>query len=414
MRKKILFIGHISNAKLREHLELRSFSCENKFREFLGFIQVQIFDVGAWNTVFCDIFSRHGEYEFYVVSFHYGMKKKIQRFDENGVHYIFLKQNLSLIQIIINKFTHYVEKNDYKNYQRKVLQAITGIDPVLVILCGAENPIYSASVLDIPKKPIFVIIQTLLSSKKRIEMNVGSEYRRDVEKRIIKHANYFGTNDNEEINYIKSINPKAKIYSFVFPTFIPPLYNNEKKESDFVFYARGISKFKGIEDALDAFAIVKQQHPHIIMNVIGSCSLSYLDILKKKCDNLNILNNVNFCGFFNSMEDAFRQVQKSRCILVPGITASLNSTIREGMFMRIPTVCYETEATKIINKDNKCLFTAITGDVPGLASQMRFVINNVSDVSRIVSNALEYAQTHFGINAVEASLMDTIHSVLND
>lgn len=413
-RIKIVFLCHFSNAEIRNNLDLKNYKFRNILKKIRGLSLFDYDDFAIWVSDYIQEFENHPEYEFHIVAPHKGMKKEFQHFEIRGVNYSFYKCDSNYIVDLSNQFFHLKEKNDYSQERRRISSIVESLCPDIIILCGAENPYYSSGVLDIENTPIVVILQTLLNDPKRIEMAIGSSYRRRIESEIFRHAKFFCTTDNTEAGIIRDINAGANILPVLFPSHRPIVQIPNTKDYDFVFFARSISKNKGIEHVLEALAIVKLKKPNVRLNVIGGCAPDYKNQLDTIIMNKGINDNVVFSGYFNQIQDTYKNVVKSRSVVVPGITASLNSTIREAMLIGLPTICYETFATVEINQEKQCLFTAKMEDVQELAKQMLITIDN-PNLARIVGdNGKEYAEREFGNESIVNNLLRYSTQIINN
>lgn len=407
---KIVFLCHFSNPIVRESLKLKSYSFRNKLYGLKG---ISIYnDFAIWVSEYISEFENHPEFEFHIVAPHRGMKNEFENYDYKGVHYHFFKCNGNLLYDTLNAKLKIEENNSFRNNREKIRSVIMGINPDLVILCGAENPYYSIGVLDIINVPVYVILQTFLNDSKRIEMGVGTPYRRKIEIEIFRHAHYYCTNDENAINKIKEVNCNAVVLPAGFPTHRPVISTPPPKEYDFVFFARYVKKNKGIEDLLHALALVKKYYSEVRLDVIGECSVDYKRRLDEQINSLMIENNVVFAGYYDNINDAYYNVAKARCVVVPGITAGLNSTVRESMLMGLPTICYESSASEIVNKDNCCLITAKMEDAEDLAKQMIYVLDYPEQAETIAKNGMDYADRVFSNEAIVNKLLDNCRKII--
>ncbi len=409
-KPKIVFLCHFSNAIIRERLDLNNY----KFRNVLKGHRQQLYDDFAiWVSDYIAEFEKHPDVEFHIIAPHYGLKSEIQSFELNGIRYHFFKSNNGIIHTVLEKTFHNEEKEYYPSNRKKISTIIKNVNPDLIILCGAENPYYSLGALDVTDKPVYVILQTLLNDPKRVEMGVGNAYRRKVETAIFKHAVYFCTSGEKEIDRIKECNTDAVILSAGFPTHRPQVVLPIEKEYDYVFFARSVTKNKGIEDLIHALSLVVKKNDALRLNIIGAVENGYKKNLAGLIAELGIANNVHFSGYFQQVADTYKNVAKAKVVVVPGITAGLNSTVREAMLMGLPTICYETTATKQINDDNICLLTAPMEDIETLANQMLFAITCSEQAREISENGKAYAELHFSNEAIVNKLLDNCRIILN-
>ena len=403
---KIVFLCHFSNPLVRKNLELKNFNFRNCIAKILHRKPYNYDDFAIWVSDYIKEFEKHNDFEFWVVAPHRGMKVEKQTFDVNGIHYFFYKCDYNFFCSFLNSKFHLQEKTDFRTNRKRIKTIIDGIQPNVIILCGAENPYYSLGVLDIKNLPVYVILQTLLNDPKRIEMGVGSPYRRKSELEVFCHARFFSTIVKQEIEVIKRVNNKAVFLHSGFPTHRPEVPIPDNKDYDFVFFSRYVTKNKGIEDLLKALLIVKNTHKEIRLNIIGEIKDDYKKLLDDLIQRTELSNNVYFSGYFLQIGDMYKNVVKARVVVVPGITAALNSTVRESMLIGLPTICYETFATEDINKEKCCLITAQMGNVNGLAKQMQWAIENTANLQDIAKNGKEYAEKVFGNETIVNRMLD--------
>lgn len=409
---KIVFISRFSNAMVRENLSLKKYRLRNFLRHIHKEKPIVYDDFALWTTEYIAEFEKHKEIEFHIVAQHRGLKKPFQNFNNNGIHYHFYKCDGNWFSDFFrSKLSLELRSNYFKN-RKRTLSIINRIQPDLIILCGAENPHYGTAVLDIKDKPICVILQTLLNDPKRIEMNVGTPYRRHIEVEVFKHANYFCTTSEEAMSFIRSKNKNAVFFPIRFPTHRPTIDIPKEKECDFVFFARNITKNKGIEDVLEALAIVKQSHQNVVLHVIGGCNDEYRSRLDDRINHFGLQNNVRFLGYFQEIEDSYAKVVRAKVVVIPGITAALNSTVRESMLMGMPTICYESDVTIEINSVETNLLTTKWCDVEELAKTMVYALENPNDIQKIAQNGKRYAEKTFGNEAIVNELVESCIKII--
>lgn len=411
---KIAYICHFSNQRIRKYLHLKSFWLGNLLRKVARIQQVTYVDFASWNNNFINILSNNKDYECNVVSYHLGMKREEQQFTINNTHYFFIREKEYLLKKIWNTIIHSGEDNTYPNAASNIKKVVDKIDPDIIVVCGAENPIYSSSALCFKDKPVFVILQTLLNSPKRIELGIGTPYRRQLENDIFRQINYFGSFNIFEAHYIKGVNPNAFCFKIMFPSSAPQCDSIQDKNYDFVFFANGLSKYKGTEDVLKGFSIVQKKYPNSKLNVIGSCDASYKVQLESIMEECGIRGNVFFNERYPRQVDMLNQVMRSKIAVLPGITASLNSTVRESMYMGIPVITYENDVTGIINREKKCVLTAKMEDIFDLGMKMLFAYENPSEMVKMAFNARDYAENTFSKEAVGKQLYSILEAVMEN
>lgn len=409
-KQKIVFLCHVSNPEVRAHLDLHTYPLRRFVYKMKGG-KTLYEDFAIWVTDYIEEFEKHPEYEFHIVAPHWGMKRNRQDYDQNGIHYHFFKCNKGVVYTFFDKSFHLEEQNNFANNRKKIATIMAGISPDLVLMCGAENPYYALGVLDIKDKPVYVILQTLLNDPKRIEAGLATPYKRKMELEIFRHARYFCTSGEKDINKIKEVNPNAVILPVRFPSHRPVVEIPEKKEYDFVFFAMHIAVNKGIEDVLKALSLVKKNKKDVSLNIIGKCPQEYKHFLDNLVIDLGLETCVHFSGFYQQIQETFENVVKARAALVPGIT-TVNSTVRESMYMGMPTIVYDLPGIQAINKEQHCVFAAEVENVESLAKQMLFVLENPEQAQQVAANGKAYAERVYSNAAIVDKLLDYCRQIV--
>lgn len=403
MKTKIVLLACFSNAEIRNHLSI-GYSCINRFfRHVLNRKGIAERDLSPWVGDYIKVFEQMTDYDFYVISPHAGMAKEYQSFNIKGINYCFINRELPLFIRLYDRITNYLKRTDYLWFRKRIAKIINQIHPDLFILSGAENIDYSIACLDVTC-PKLIILQTLLNSKKRIDFGVGNPYRREMEKEILASGHFFAISENEEKTFIKGINPSALFYPFVYPTSQPPLFPSERKDYDFIFFAGVLSRFKGTSDVIRAFEGVHNKHPLAKLAIIGDCPVQYKSELELEIERNNLNSNIFLLGSFPSHQEMFRNVQKARFAVLPGITAPLNTTVREAMLIGLPTIVYGNEVTSVINSSATCVLEALMENTDDLTLKMIYALEHDGEMAEIGRRGKVYADDHFTPKAVGENL----------
>lgn len=413
MKTKIAYICHFSTPPIRERLHLKSLFWTNLLRRVVGIPKLEYCDSGTWNADFIKAFENNKKYECYVIGHHFGMRDTIQRFVLNGINYNFFQEKEHIHKKILSHLLHKREEESYAFFLHQIKSFVDAINPDLVIICGAENAIYSPSALFIKNKPIFVFLQTLLNLPKRVEMGIGTLTRRKIEDSVIKHSGYFGTIEFEELEYIKKRNPHAECLKLMFPLADPKIDSCIEKDFDFVFFANGLSKHKGTEDALRGFVKVCKAHRNATFVLIGTCIEEYKTFLNNILEAAGIKDNVTFIEHFPLKTDVLKQITKAKYVVLPSITAALNSTVREAMYIGLPTIVYETSVTRVINQQEINLLEAKMEDVDDLGKKMLFAYEHPNDMEEMAKRAKLYAKNNFSTEAVAKIIEEDVDAIMN-
>lgn len=414
MNKRIVtFICQFSNEMVRSHLSLSSYRVENFVRTRLGHKPRGYMDRVIWVTEYIKGFELDAECEYHIISPHPGMKKTKQSFDINGIHYHFVRQEPFFLIHYLNEHFKVYQKNYYRRNRKLINGFVSAINPDLVVLCGAENPYYATSILDIKDKPIFTILQSLRNNPKLIKYE-NNKWLLEAERLVLKHSNFFGGGGHEFYNILKGIVDNPIFLKLGFPQGTPPLFPEIRKEFDFIFYAARIGKNKGIEDVLKAFKKVVDIYPSAKLTIAGGCADYYRSFL---IDTYivpeKIENNIKICGFFPRFEDVYKEVQKARFVVIPGISAALNGTVRESMQMGMPVIVYRTSATDNINNDQQRILTAEMENVDDLAEKMLYAYEHPQEMAEMAVMAKKYADVEYDSLSMAKQLVDDFKACMD-
>jgi glycosyltransferase involved in cell wall biosynthesis len=409
-KKKIAYVCNFSNEEHRSKLHLRDWTFRNRIWQLFNKSAITYKDYAPWNGEFFKSFEKDSSFQFYVIYPHTGVLGRYQKYTINGVVYYAINSDISLFRRVLRWFSKNNNDLAFISTQAIYSSLIKSIKPDLLVICGLEIPECISAYQD--GVPIYAMLQTLLNRDKSIQYSIGTEYTRTLEIETIKKLKYIGCPLEDYFNSAIKINPNAYYFKIAFPAIAPPLFDNIKKEFSFVFFAGSVMKNKGVEDAIKAYAIVRKKYPETTLNIIGKCATEYRRQLDVLIQENNLKENVFFSDYFSRFEDVYKQVQKSSYVVLPSITAPFNTTVRESMFMGMPTIVYSTSVTKVINQRTSCLLEARMEDIEDLASKMIFAIENQDVMLAIGRAGKAYAENHLSSESLGLNLIRTFSSII--
>jgi glycosyltransferase involved in cell wall biosynthesis len=306
---KVVWICHFSNKEVRQHLPLSNLFLRNSIRKLLGKPETNYYtDFAPWISNLIKEFERFNDVELHVISPHIGLKNFTFELEKQGVKYHFFRPELPFLADRIFERFYSRKSRKYQLNRFFVKRFIKIINPDIVNLIGTENPYYSITTLDIKNIPVFVSVQTVYTNPNRLNLT-GSciKLNWDIELRIHQKEKYFGCGGRMHYDLILKNNPNAIIFKNFFPIQKPSEIAEVLKEYDFVFFAAEVEMKKGIEDALDAIAIVKQSKPDVTINVVGGCEKNYKNVLSIKINKLGLKDNVTFNDYFPEHKNMYQK-----------------------------------------------------------------------------------------------------------
>ena len=406
---KIAWICHFSNKEVRERLPLSQMKFKNFIKTILGKKNNNdYFDFAPWVTNLIKEFENFEDVELHVIAPHKGIKNYTFEFEMNNVFYHFFKVRRAEAPNIFN----FGINTKYLQKRFLVKKILNKIKPDIVNLIGTENPYYSITTLDIKNIPVYVSAQTVYTNpdRKRFSDNC-KQLNWDIEMSIHKKEIYYGCIGRMHRDLILSHNPDAIIFKMLFPLEKPGKIEPRKKIYDFVFFA-GIYKKKGIEDLIDALAIVKKEKPDVTLNIIGKAPESYMTLLANKINKLELSENIIFTDYFLSHSDMHQHIIQSHFAVLPLKLDVVASSIIEAILLDLPLVVYKTTGTPYLNSEGESVLLADIDDIDMLAAQMLRFLNSPSFAKQLSINAKSFVEKTYNNTTSAKRLVSNYRSVI--
>jgi glycosyltransferase involved in cell wall biosynthesis len=331
-------------------------------------------EYGQWIPNLISMFENDGNIELHIISGHHFISK-YKHWNEGNINYHFYNCGIPFIG---NGWPLFFNLNYWSNFlydkfiTRKIIKSI---GPDIIHLWGAENAIYSSTILQFKNKiPVIISIQGFVEKGKKYTENI----RFKVQKIIFENFDSFYVTCQWVGNKIKLINQNANILKHVFPTTHPQIIEEENslfKTNDIVFFAR-VTKSKGIEDLLNALSILKKKGSYFKLQIIGSTTIDYKRILENLIVELDIFELVEWIGYLPSQNDVFKLVQQSKISVLPTHNEIFASSIRELMSIGIPIISNNVGCLPILNEERKSIILIEKGNSVLLANSIYDLLNN--------------------------------------
>jgi glycosyltransferase involved in cell wall biosynthesis len=410
---KLVWICHFSNQEIRSRLPLANYYLKNFFKKTLGDKSQTVHaDFAPWVTNLINSFEKFESVELHVISPHYGLKKKLVEFSLRGVHYHIFKPDMPFLHVDWPAiFRNYAAPNFYFNRQL-VKKLIGKITPDVVNLIGTENPYYSITALDLEGVPVMAMAQTVYSNPDRMRLS-GSldKFRWDTEIQLYQKIQYYGCTGRMHNDLIKKNNPNAIIFKTFFPIQQPAKVEDVPKEADFVFFAAGVTPKKGIEDALEALALVKKSHEKVSMYVVGTCAPNYKNFLLQKIERLGISKNIFFKDYFPVHADMHQFIVKAKIAVLPNKLDIISGTVIEAMLLGLPLVTSKTTGTPYLNKNGDTVLISEIGDIESLSKHMIKLLNDPEFANDLSVRAKAFVVREFDNRKSAEQLLATLRAI---
>jgi glycosyltransferase involved in cell wall biosynthesis len=394
---KIAWICHFRNAHINEVIK------PYKYRG----------EFAPWIPNFIRILKEHDDIELHIISPHTWIPK-YTTFIEDDVTYHFFNCGIPFTGVPWFDFFPLDYWTDFYLNKWNVKRIIDRIQPDLIHLIGAENAYYSSSIIQFRNKyPVFITLQGFVNHASGISKK--TEYSKKIERKILNSFNHYGIRNEKMYLDIKEFNASAKSYWNRFPVF----FNNENyknfydKEFDVVFFAR-ICNDKGIEDLVNATALIKKRKSDIKLLIIGTGSGDYINYIKSLAIKLSVDDNITWAGFLATQDQLHFSVSNARVSVLPTYFDNLPLTITESMFLKIPVVAYATDSIPELNKKVESILLVDKFDIDGLAEKILLLLENEELWNKMAEQGYKTINEWFDNSKVYPELRSAYEAVIED
>ena len=398
-KTKILLIASFSDSEVREHLLFRK---ESK----LYYKLIELFrlparvgnfsDYASWVRGMIMYFEKRDDIELHIVGPHIRLKKPIEEFELRGVKYYYFRSEFSSFVRMVKKYKLWIVLQRSGHYFKKILKKV---NPDLVILSGAENPVTSVSILYANMYPRLCLCQTVYNDPDLHRFSVGDPLKIAVERAIFSAISCFGVYCKKHYDLLrKHVSDDKYIFKYNYPPrslFEPTV---TVKKYDFVNFAATHRKGKGTHDSILALALVKKKYPNVTLNIVGGCSEAVKKDLLELIKRLGVENNVVFTPFFEDRNEMLLHIQQSRFALLPSKVDNTSGTMSQAMLLGIPLIVYRTSGTPAFNMVKECALIAEMDDIEGLAKHMITLIENPEKAEVLKRNGRWYKENQMKAN----------------
>ena len=367
-------------------------------------------ELAPWISNLIELFREQTEVELHIVAPNIFTNNDCF-FVERGVYYHFYALRLKLIPKKVNKLLKIFFGSNFTGIQSKISKIIDEIQPQIIHLHGAENPYYSAGIIPlIGKYPVMLTIQGFIRNSSSKTKKIKRDIK--IEEEIIKNVIHFGVRSKEMAEIILSLNPEAQLYYHNYPITIPMyIKNNESSTYDIVFFAR-VHKDKGIEDLLQAIALIKKGGKDISLHIIGPIGWVYKQHLQILIKSLAIESNVVWVGFIEDQQGIFKYAVNAKICVLPTYHDIIPGTIIESMFMKLPVIAYAVGGIPELNENECTIILVDKQNINQLAENILQLLNNTDLRKSLAGKAFCHAKERFNNNNVVPDIVNAYRSIL--
>lgn len=159
-----------------------------------------------------------------------------------------------------------------------------------------------------------------------------------------------------------------------------------KEKNPTIIYLGRLNVQKGIEDAIEAFSIVKRELSSSVFWIVGSGRAEYINKLKEKVKKEELNSSVIFFGYVSDTEK-FSLLSKAHMLIVPSVREGWGLVVPEAGLMGTPAVGYNVFGVRDVIKDKKTGYLASSKKPLGIAICVVRALKNKSNYNKLSKEA---------------------------
>lgn len=347
--------------------------------------------------------------ELTILNYNSKIEEKIVKKEFEGIHLIYIKvpktkKDLwSLYKIRINTM---------KNYLNSIIDSYD-----LLHIHGSEHQ-YEVMAVDL-MIPKLISIQGIISEvlkvtpvfsdlKKFTIWKLSSVY----EKRYLPQYKYFSCRTHWDTNYIKSINPEAKIYNIwemIREDFYEDHFSNEKKN---ILFVGGKNLIKGLIELLQAYNSSLQEKG-LKLIILGKCQVNDIDDIIKKYGLSNIDTNNIDCRGLQDVKGMIKAYEESFCLVHPTHIDNSPNSVCEAQLSGLPVIATNVGgvASLIVDKETGLLISRKSKDIELAVNKL---LNNDELRKHISVKSRQVARERHNPSFILNQTINMYHDMLRD
>ena len=278
---------------------------------------------------------------------------------------------------------------------QKIRSRIRKISPDVITIHGTEHTFTNAA-LDQPF-PVVLWMQGVMQVIYKDREDKVSRNLIAHERLLFRRIHHFVTAQPHIQRLVRELNPEAQFYPLFYP--VSPIAfqtSTEVAKRYDISFSGTLIKRKGVEDFLQALAIIKRSRPDISACFIGPPEDSaYMEHLVKMADSLNVLGNCHFIGRLEDHKDVLKEVASSSLFVYPTHADTAPLSLAEAMAMGKAVIATDVDGipAMISQGENGILVPVAQPEV--LAAEILGLLGDQEMRKRLGEKARQYAMEHF-------------------
>lgn len=332
-------------------------------------------------------------------------------FVHQSTHFHILRRGVPILHKGLPQYFRWDILTDYFFLRRKIKRLLQTIRPDIVTAHGTED-VFGHSLKDLPY-PSVVWIQGLISQVVKESDSYWLQRQSEIENRVFQHQPDFISNCSVFDPVIIKQNPNARIHYLSYPVASEAFtLKSDKVDADIAF-AGSVIKRKGIEDLLDATALVKRTLPYVRVKVIGGSNDASYDVyLKQKAHDLGIEANVSWLGFLPNHRSVLKEISNAKLLVLPTYVDTGPRAVAESMAIRVPVISYDVDGLPWMIENGRRGILVQKGDIQALATAIVRLLHDDAERKKLAEAAYAFARSEFHAPTIVDNLMKIYHNVI--
>lgn len=156
--------------------------------------------------------------------------------------------------------------------------------------------------------------------------------------------------------------------------------------------------YKRVDDLLRAIAILKESLPDIRCKIVGTGPKE--TYLKKLAEDLEISENVDFCGFIEDHDDVLKIVKSSHVFCLPSVVEGFGIVIVESMALGVPFVASNISPLVEASGGKGGLFFK-PKNYEDMADKIKYILNDVELQNKLIKEGIAKSKEYKGDKIIE-------------
>lgn len=189
---------------------------------------------------------------------------------------------------------------------------------------------------------------------------------------------------------------------------IETVKNIDKKNQ--ILFAGTISKRKGYDLLLRAFAPISQKHPNWNIALAGNGEITEAEQLAKE---LHIEKQVTLLGWISGDKKA-EAFSSSKIFCLPSYSEGFPMAVLDAWAFGLPVICTPVGGLTDIVVDEKNALVFECGDIETLTKKLDTLISNETLYNRIAEQSRKLSQTSFNLVTINQQIADLYLKIFNN